>query len=311
MAQHSKRPRAIVVVEGDRRNGEFLRTALSNGDFDVVGVSTVEAALREIRMTTNVVAVVDDDLPLVRGLDLVGRLRGERRDLESILITRDESVVSLTARLHVERFRALRKPLHLEDLRACVTESIQRLGLRERQASNAPPEGASESDEHAALRRRVEALERASHAPPSGDANPEETPVEAAAKGAAEDDALRVLVVDDDPLVRKAVARTLKRHHVVVAENGRAATREIERAKPDVIISDLMMPEMDGIELAEEIKERWPDLSTRIVFVSGVPSQMERVRKVAPQQPLLTKPVSSGQLEARIVEVLEAAIRRR
>jgi CheY-like chemotaxis protein len=78
-----------------------------------------------------------------------------------------------------------------------------------------------------------------------------------------------------------------------------------------VIISDLMMPEMDGIELAEEIKERWPDLSTRIVFVSGVPSQMERVRKVAPQQPLLTKPVSSGQLEARILEVLEAAIRRR
>jgi DNA-binding response OmpR family regulator len=244
----------------------------------------------------------------VRGLDLLGRLRGERRDLESILITRDETVVTLTARLHVERFRALRKPLHLEDLRACVNESIQRLGLR--QAPSVPAEAVKENDEHAALRRRVEALERASQAPPSGDASPESAPA-AAAKDAQDDDALRVLVVDDDPLVRKAVARSLKRHHVVVAENGRAATKEIERSKPDVIISDLMMPEMDGIELAEEIKERWPDLSTRIVFVSGVPSQMERVRKVAPQQPLLTKPVSSGQLEARIVEVLEAAIRRK
>ena len=310
MAQQSRRARAIVVVEGDRRTGEFLRTALSHADFDVLCVSTLEAALREIRMTANVIAVVDDDLPLVRGLDLVGRLREERRDLESILITRDESVVSLTARLHVERFRALRKPLHLEDLRACVTESIQRLGLRERQAPSVPAEAVRESDEHMALRRRVEALERASQAPPSGDVNAEEVPAEAA-KEAEDDDALRVLVVDDDPLVRKAVARSLKRHHVVVAENGRAATKEIERSKPDVIISDLMMPEMDGIALAEEIKERWPDLSTRIVFVSGVPSQMERVRKVAPQQPLLTKPVSSGQLEARIVEVLEAAIRRR
>jgi two-component system cell cycle response regulator CpdR len=253
--------------------------------------------------------VVDDDLPLVRGLDLVGRLRGERPDLESILLTRDENVVSFAARLHIERFRALRKPLQLDDLRASVIESIQRLRLREGQSPAARAEAIRESDEHAALRRRVEALERASQAPPSGDANPE-TPAETT-KEVPGDDALRVLVVDDDPLVRKAVARSLKRHHVVVAENGRAATREIERSKPDVIISDLMMPEMDGIELAEEIKERWPDLSTRIVFVSGVPSQMERVRKVAPQQPLLTKPVSSRQLEARIVEVLEAAIRRR
>jgi DNA-binding response OmpR family regulator len=293
MAQQSRRARAIVVVEGDRRTGEFLRTALSSGDFEVVCVSTLEAALREVRMTTHVVAVVDDDLPLVRGLDLVGRLRGERPDLESILITRDENVVSFAGRLHVERFRALRKPVQLEELRASVTESIQRLRLRERQSPDARAEAIQESDEHAALRRRVEALERASQAPPSGDANPEATPVETS-KETENDDALRVLVVDDDPLVRKAIARTLKRHRVVVAEDGRAATREI-----------------DGIELAEEIKERWPDLSSRIVFVSGVPSQMERVRKVAPQQPLLTKPVSSGQLEARIVEVLEAAIRRR
>jgi DNA-binding NtrC family response regulator len=310
MAQQSRRARAIVVVEGDRRTGEFLRGSLASTDFDVVCVSTLESALREIRMTARVVAVVDDDLPLVRGLDLVGRLRGERPDLESILITRDENVVSFAARLHVERFRALKKPLQLEDLRACVTQSIQRLRLLEPEAAEARADEIRESDEHAALRRRVEALERASQAPPSGDTNPPESRG-ARTKGAKDEQALRVLVVDDDPLVRKAVARSLKHHHVVVAENGRAATLEIEREKPDVIISDLMMPEMDGIELAEEIKERWPDLSTRIVFVSGVPSQMERVRKVAPQQPLLTKPVSSGQLEARILEVLEAAIRRR
>jgi CheY-like chemotaxis protein len=105
------------------------------------------------------------------------------------------------------------------------------------------------------------------------------------------------------------MARTFKQHHVTVAENGRAATLAIERSKPDIIISDLKMPEMDGIELAEEIKHRWPDLSSRIVFVSGTTSHMERARRVAPQQPLLTKPVSHKQLEARIAEVLEAATR--
>jgi DNA-binding NtrC family response regulator len=320
-----KRARAIVVVEGDRRSSEFLGASLASTEYDVVYVSTLEGALREVRGTVNVVAVVDDDLPLVRGLDLLGRLRLERPDLESVLMTRDEGVVSFAARLNVERFRALKKPMHLDDLRACVLQSVERLRARERPLPDADGGAkSSESGEHAALRRRVEALERfsrnASQSPPAENGETagaseatnvdEEPPVEAVGE-VVDPNALRVLVVDDDPLVRNAMARTFKRHHVTVAENGRAAAEQIERSKPDIIISDLKMPEMDGIELAEHIQERWPELSSRIVFVSGTTSQIERARKVAPQQPLLTKPVSSKQLEQRIAEVLEAAIRRR
>jgi DNA-binding NtrC family response regulator len=320
-----RRPRGVVVVDGDRGASDFLAASLPDTDFEVVHASSIESALREVRTTARVVAVVDDDLPLVRGLDLVGRLRSERGDIEAILMTRDDTVVSITTRLTVERFRCLKKPLGMADLRACVLDGVERLLRRERTLDRvtAPPR---DGGEHEALRRRIEALEQMTRSVAPA-ATPSDAPAAAlsaappasqraeqgkdAPSVEAPPDGLRVLVVDDDPLVRNAMARTFKRHHVTTAENGRAATEEIERNKPDIIISDLKMPEMDGIELANEIQERWPELASRIVFVSGTASEIERARQIAPQQPLLTKPVSNKALEQRIAEVLEAAIRRR
>jgi CheY-like chemotaxis protein len=206
----------------------------------------------------------------------------------------------------------VKKPLRHEDLRACVMEGVDRL---ERRARSSVRQEAPSGDAaaHEALKRRVEALERStrntSYEPPPPP--PHHDPEAVNAETKVEGDGLRVLVVDDDPLVRNAMARTFKRHRVTTAENGRAATEAIERSKPDVIISDLKMPEMDGVELAEKINERWPELANRIVFVTGTASQIERARKVAPRQPLLTKPVSPNQLEARILEVLEQATRKR
>jgi CheY-like chemotaxis protein len=119
---------------------------------------------------------------------------------------------------------------------------------------------------------------------------------------------LHVLVVDDDPLVRRAIARKFRRQQVTLAENGVAATRALEQSRPDVIVSDLKMPEMDGLALAEEVKRRWPELADRIVFVSGTGSQIQRAELEAPLQPVLRKPVEGRQLESRIAEVLEKAL---
>jgi CheY-like chemotaxis protein len=116
-----------------------------------------------------------------------------------------------------------------------------------------------------------------------------------------------VLVVDDDPLVRRAMARTFRAHEVILAENGRAATREIERQRPDLIVTDLRMPEMDGFAFADEVKARWPELSNRILFLSGTDSHIERARVEVPLAPLLRKPASGEELERRMAEVLEAA----
>ncbi|MCA9676774.1 MAG: response regulator, partial [Myxococcales bacterium] len=82
---------------------------------------------------------------------------------------------------------------------------------------------------------------------------------------------LRVLVVDDEPLVRRMLAVVLsRRHDVVLAENGRDALAEIQRgAEFDAIVCDLMMPELNGMELFEAVSTAIPALATRFVFITG------------------------------------------
>jgi CheY-like chemotaxis protein len=67
-----------------------------------------------------------------------------------------------------------------------------------------------------------------------------------------------VLVVDDDEAIRAVIGETLARHgwSVAAAENGRVALARLAEARPDAIILDLMMPEMDGFEFLDELRRR-------------------------------------------------------
>ncbi len=81
----------------------------------------------------------------------------------------------------------------------------------------------------------------------------------------------RVLVVDDDPLVAKALRRLLEsEHHVVTVTSGRAALAHLSSAETvDVILCDLMMPEMTGMDLHDELARLRPADAEKMVFVSG------------------------------------------
>lgn len=75
---------------------------------------------------------------------------------------------------------------------------------------------------------------------------------------------LRVLITDDDPLVRVALSHFVSRdpEMVVVGEasDGAEAIAEIERNQPDLVMMDVQMPGMDGIEATEQIITRWPHI---------------------------------------------------
>lgn len=75
---------------------------------------------------------------------------------------------------------------------------------------------------------------------------------------------IRVLIVDDDPLVRTALAHFVSRDPEIdvigEAETGLEALAYLEKDRPDIVMMDVQMPEMNGIEATEAITERWPEV---------------------------------------------------
>ncbi|HYA31258.1 MAG TPA: NAD(P)H-dependent oxidoreductase subunit E [Thermodesulfovibrionales bacterium] len=86
-------------------------------------------------------------------------------------------------------------------------------------------------------------------------------------------DDLRVLVVDDEPVVTRSAERVLhaEGYFVESARNGREAILRTEQGHYDLLLTDLRMPEMDGISLIRQMRQSRP--STGIVVITGYPSQ--------------------------------------
>src|SRR5229473_3264231 len=79
----------------------------------------------------------------------------------------------------------------------------------------------------------------------------------------------KVLVIDDDALVRDTIVRILERkgHTVLVAADGVRGLRMFDREQPDLVITDIIMPEKEGLETIREIRSERPD--ARIIAISG------------------------------------------
>ena len=78
-----------------------------------------------------------------------------------------------------------------------------------------------------------------------------------------------ILVVEDEPAVRGVVEQTMIRsgHSVITAEDGFDALKKLSLGHIDLVITDLVMPEMDGVKLIGHIRERYPNV--KVIAISG------------------------------------------
>src|ERR1044072_8376631 len=79
----------------------------------------------------------------------------------------------------------------------------------------------------------------------------------------------RILVADDDDMVRKTIRRMLELagHEVTEAQDGVQCERIAATAKPDIVITDIVMPEQEGIETIRRLRRAHPELN--IMAISG------------------------------------------
>ena len=81
---------------------------------------------------------------------------------------------------------------------------------------------------------------------------------------------LRVLVADDEALVGAALKRALAAHEVTVVPGGHAAVLALrERGPFDLVLCDVMMPDLSGPRVYEAVREALPEMAARFVFITG------------------------------------------
>ncbi|HYT63567.1 MAG TPA: ATP-binding protein [Gemmatimonadales bacterium] len=119
---------------------------------------------------------------------------------------------------------------------------------------------------------------------------------------------IRVLLVDDEELIRRPMARFLGKRGAEVTEAGDGAAA-LERIRggfePQVILADLRMPRMDGAEFYERLLEEQPRLAERVLFLSGDITHLAgRGLSDVPRDRVLVKPVELAELERRIGDFL-------
>jgi two-component system cell cycle sensor histidine kinase/response regulator CckA len=118
----------------------------------------------------------------------------------------------------------------------------------------------------------------------------------------------RVLLVEDEDSVRSFAVRALKRqgYEVVEATSGLEGVERFdeEGGRIDIVVSDVVMPEMDGPSMLKELRKRNPDI--KVIFMSGNPDDAFK-RNLDPDEQFafLAKPFTLPQLATKVKEELE------
>jgi two-component system OmpR family response regulator len=117
----------------------------------------------------------------------------------------------------------------------------------------------------------------------------------------------RILVADDDPHIREVICFALEKAGMVTesAADGAATLRQFERRTPDLVVLDVGMPEMDGLEVCRQLRRR---SDVPILFLSARDEEIDRILGLEMGgDDYVTKPFSPRELVARVNTILRRA----
>ena len=124
----------------------------------------------------------------------------------------------------------------------------------------------------------------------------------------------RILVVDDSPMDRVRVGNFLEKSHVdyriSFAADGREALQQIENTSPDIVVTDMQMPVMDGFELVQEVKQRYPLIPVILITSKGSEEIAAKALKVGAVS-YVPKSTMAEHLPQTVERTLNAAYRDR
>jgi PleD family two-component response regulator len=130
----------------------------------------------------------------------------------------------------------------------------------------------------------------------------------------SENTTYRILVVDDEPHIRQILQFTLERagYGVTASADGREALARMVQDKPDLVLLDVMMPNMDGYEVCRKMREDFGLSQIPVIMLSAKGDQSDRVHGLEHgANDYLVKPYSNDELLLRVKNVLEWNIKQR
>lgn len=121
---------------------------------------------------------------------------------------------------------------------------------------------------------------------------------------------IRVLVVDDDPWILRMVSSSLEKkgsYIVETARDGQQALRKAQAQRPDMVITDVMMPVMDGWALAQQLRADSDLAAVPVLFLTALGKDEDRLHALGLQpEDYVSKPFRFDELERRVLKILAA-----
>jgi two-component system cell cycle response regulator CpdR len=117
---------------------------------------------------------------------------------------------------------------------------------------------------------------------------------------------IKILLAEDDESMRTYLARALERvgYSVHAVDRGTAALPLLKEESYDLLLTDIVMPEMDGIELAQKAAVIAPEM--RVMFITGFAAVALKAGKAAPEAKVLSKPFHLRDLVAEVDRLFQS-----